>query len=716
MKAVKYFFRASIVFLLIVSFTASAFAFEPPDFSAIAQKGNEDSIPGVIVMTKPKYYVSQISTFSGKYAVYRNASTGEFGVTDYMGNIYFQNAYPITDIGMIEAYDSGLLCVATPRGWQPFNIYGRRLCDEQYACSELHVTQDWATGSYRYMAGELIFQDDPGRTGGLLVDLYGHQMVEEDLGLIYDGKITYQNSGKWGLCHLFGDPILPCTFDSLQFVAKDILLAKLNGVFSLIDPAGKRLLALNMYDEVKSAAPFYERLLVKAHGNWGVLDLQGNQILPCIYSELEGPYDYYYGKTDGLWHYLEEDGVDIPLTDDRVGNNYAAKISQDLYLKGKDMQITLTDRSGNQLIPDWYTDHNISNGFVILATRMNRDATIFTGSVYDENAARLMDFTDVSVFGATKDRIALLKNSTAEFYDAQGGLRQSVDNVDTLWITDWYCVVRRDGKYAMTNSMGELVTEFDFTNAHQVADGLLGLKQYDEWFLYNANGTLALQFPSQQRFYFDEFYGPDNMYSYYDTSGVFGFIKYRAAGTSAFVDVPETAWYAKNVDFCEKTGLMNGVGSGCFAPGKVMTRAMLVQVLYNLSGYACADYGFTDVPGHEWYYAAVNWAAANGIVNGVGGGKFSPNEPVTREQTVTILRRYAQCFGEVPFSEDALAGFSDASRVSNYARDSMCWAVQNGLINGRTSTTLVPDGQTTRAEIAALLQRFVLSYAHKASS
>ncbi len=711
MKPLKSVFRISIAFFLLFSLTVSALAVQPPDFFALAEKGNQDTVPGVIVTTPPKFYVSEIRSFCGKYTSYRDAGTGKFGITDYLGNTYFQATGQIYD--MTEISDSGLVGVATERGWQPFNIYGKRLCDEQYFSYELFVVPDWATGSNRYMAGELRSKDSPAPVGGMIVDVYGHQMVAEDTSVVYDGKMAYKQNGKWGLCKLFGETLLPCTYDYLRLVAKDILLAEKDGVYSLIDPAGKQLLALDMYEDVKSDMPSYERILVKKNGKWGVLDLKGNQILPCIYTELSYPSTDadYYGKIDGVWHCLTESGTDIPYGDNQWDGGIQ-KISQDIYLSNiKNHGRTLTDHLGNPLIPDWYTFDRVENGFVMLATSSDTRPPVYDGSVFNENAEKVLDFSGVSNFGATKDRVVLYKNNTVEFYDAEGVLQQTLENIDSLWIIDWYCVVQRGGKYAMTNSVGKLVTGFDYSDVSYVDESLLQMEKAGKWYLMNGAGTQVLEYPLEAMGSFDRDHGTDDLYSYYKTNGAVGFMKYRGTDDPAFWDVDKNAWYAKNVDFCEKAGLMNGVGCGSFAPTQTMTRAMLVQVLYNLSGEKNAPYGFTDVPSNAWYYDAVNWAAANGIVNGVGDGKFSPNAPVTREQTVTILRRFALNFSEAPFNEEALDGFSDASLVSAFARDSMCWAVQIGLINGRTPTTLAPNGQTTRAEIAALLQRFVLQYA-----
>ncbi len=174
-----------------------------------------------------------------------------------------------------------------------------------------------------------------------------------------------------------------------------------------------------------------------------------------------------------------------------------------------------------------------------------------------------------------------------------------------------------------------------------------------------------------------------------------------------FTDVRQGAWYYPSVFYAYFNGVMNGVSSTRFAPTQPMSRAMLVQVLYNLSGSPSEDAGFADVAEGSWYYDAVCWAAANGIVNGKSPTRFAPNDPVTRQQAVTILQRYAAGFGPAEGSEDALSGFEDESAVSAYARPAMCWAVETGLIAGTTPTTLSPNSPMTRAQIATVLMRFL---------
>ena len=143
-----------------------------------------------------------------------------------------------------------------------------------------------------------------------------------------------------------------------------------------------------------------------------------------------------------------------------------------------------------------------------------------------------------------------------------------------------------------------------------------------------------------------------------------------------------------------------------------MTRAMLVTVLYRLEGQpkTSAKNPFTDVKTDLWYTDAVVWAAENGIVDGIGDGKFDPDGKITREQMATILYRYA-AFKELTLTEGKFAAdYPDERKVSTYALGAMRWANAEKLINGtqRGSTVyLDPQGSATRAQVAAILMRFV---------
>lgn len=180
-----------------------------------------------------------------------------------------------------------------------------------------------------------------------------------------------------------------------------------------------------------------------------------------------------------------------------------------------------------------------------------------------------------------------------------------------------------------------------------------------------------------------------------------------------YQDVQQSDWYYSAVSFAYYNGLMNGVADTLFDPNGTMTRAMLVTVLWRLDGgSADGSSPYTDVPEGTWYTDGVIWATENGIVNGVGNGKFDPNGTVTREQIATILYRYAAYRGVDVSDCASLDLFTDAGAVSDYARAPMQWAVQTKLISGRLDHKqlyLAPQSGGTRAEVATILMRFLIN-------
>ena len=178
----------------------------------------------------------------------------------------------------------------------------------------------------------------------------------------------------------------------------------------------------------------------------------------------------------------------------------------------------------------------------------------------------------------------------------------------------------------------------------------------------------------------------------------------QPSGGTGFRDVQADAWYADAVQYVVSEGLMNGTDAAAFSPDTSMSRAMLVTVLYRLSGEPAVsqDSGFADVAADAYYADAVSWATEQGIVTGTSQTAFSPDESVTREQMAALLYRYA---GEPPAAED-LSAYADADSVSAYASDAMAWCVENGVLNGTDGSRLEPAASATRAEVAAVLQRF----------
>lgn len=178
-----------------------------------------------------------------------------------------------------------------------------------------------------------------------------------------------------------------------------------------------------------------------------------------------------------------------------------------------------------------------------------------------------------------------------------------------------------------------------------------------------------------------------------------------------FTDVSENDWYYDGVAFMTRNGLMSGVGGGRFDPGGTTDRGMIVTLLYKIEGAprVTSSAAFTDVPAGQYYTDAVAWAAANNIVAGYNDNTFRPGDKITREQMATILYNYAGYKGYDVSGRSDLSGYADVGSVSSWALTAMRWAHSEGLISGRTAATLVPngaEGTAKRSEAAVLLMKF----------
>lgn len=170
-------------------------------------------------------------------------------------------------------------------------------------------------------------------------------------------------------------------------------------------------------------------------------------------------------------------------------------------------------------------------------------------------------------------------------------------------------------------------------------------------------------------------------------------------------------WARENIEFCSELGLLSGTGEGIFSPDMTLTRAMTVSIIWRMEGSPAAntDASFSDVPSSAWFASAVYWAAENGIVSGYGDGSFTPDHPVTREQLASIFYRYAAYQGQ-DLSASIPTGYTDWSQISPYAVDSFSWAISNGILRGKTDTTIVPQGLATRAEAATILRNYLTAF------
>lgn len=176
----------------------------------------------------------------------------------------------------------------------------------------------------------------------------------------------------------------------------------------------------------------------------------------------------------------------------------------------------------------------------------------------------------------------------------------------------------------------------------------------------------------------------------------------------SFSDVADSDWFYDSVKYVYEKKLMNGVSVTEFAPNSNLTRAMLVTILYRMENEPlCGDPLFEDVEKNMWYTKSIAWASENNIVKGVGECLFAPNANITREQIAVILYNYANFKNESTDNKATLDKFTDNTSVSIWAEDAIEWAVEEGIITGKTITTLEPQGQATRAEAATMLMRYL---------
>ena len=183
-------------------------------------------------------------------------------------------------------------------------------------------------------------------------------------------------------------------------------------------------------------------------------------------------------------------------------------------------------------------------------------------------------------------------------------------------------------------------------------------------------------------------------------------------GANPFTDVSEKDWFYGDVMFVYENGLMLGTSKTLFSPHGTATRSMMATILWRMEGSPApkGKNSFTDVEAGKWYADAITWTAENGIFAGYGKDKFGPDDPITREQLAAIFYRYADYKGYDLTVKGDLDKFKDADKITDYAKTAMQWAVGSGLVKGKSGNLLDPQGTATRAEIAAMLHRFIEKY------
>ncbi|MDO4816659.1 MAG: S-layer homology domain-containing protein [Bacillota bacterium] len=180
-----------------------------------------------------------------------------------------------------------------------------------------------------------------------------------------------------------------------------------------------------------------------------------------------------------------------------------------------------------------------------------------------------------------------------------------------------------------------------------------------------------------------------------------------------FTDVTTLRWYHEDLDYVMSRGLFYGTSETTFSPYDTMTRGMMVTVLYRLEGspdVSEIENPFTDVNDDTWCLDAVKWAYSTGVSEGFTDGSFGTSIEITRAQAAKMLYGYA-CFKELDTSAYAeFDGFADVDRLGQWAYDSMHWALGSGIINGTSASTITPNGNATRCQLAAIFARYMRYY------
>ena len=197
------------------------------------------------------------------------------------------------------------------------------------------------------------------------------------------------------------------------------------------------------------------------------------------------------------------------------------------------------------------------------------------------------------------------------------------------------------------------------------------------------------------------------------TRGMLVTVLYRAAGspqaavTCNFTDLEEGAYYYDAVVWANAHGVVNGISAERFGPNQPVSRQQIAAILHRLAGEpSLRGSSFSDVPSSAYYGEAVAWAVRRGIVEGYPDGTFRPDLPVSRQQLVSILWRYAKLERADRGSRASLRGFPDAGDVADYAGEAMSWALAEGILQGTKEGRLQPQGRAARGQTAVLLERF----------
>ena len=694
-----------------------------PDFDALIRKGETvDPVNAVFVSCEARLPAFYYAWNVGNYLLCLQ-SDQSLAVYDKYGTLIWKLPKEITDANLIEG---GFLTARIGSNKLVYSPTGKALCTDY----SIGFGQPVQTGK----SGEIVLFERYARdlstkkNCALIVRSSGKTLAAEDFGRICEGMTTRCIGGKWDAIDLDGTQLLSGDYDYLEFANDGVLICRQGDKYGMITLDKTEVVPFE-YDELRVLRnDGYRRAAARKDGKWGVIDLEGNVRVPLEYDTAPENVDYssigpehfeWYAirPNEGYYYVIAEDDA-VLLRGSRRIETSCIVVNADRFFEKTGTMYACVNADGEPLpqMTDILTIEPFNGGYYLT---FDVGENYAVGRIYDTQlqckreipqvASFISASTEYVRFGATDKVLAVqqFKPTAVGLYTNNGELIRTEEKTQLTGVLNNKTIVlqHKEGKKSSFGD-GLSMTPFQYDGVKEVCNGALVCAGISgKWYIMSNSGKQLVTEPTDLLDKLDkkdcgtlEFRSEDLARS--------GFVTVCPVGTS-FLDNEASNWFHESVEFCANAGLMNGVGNGMFSPRKVMTRAMLVQVLYNLSGERCADHGFADVKANAWYRDAVNWAAAKGIVTGKTETRFGPNDPVTREQMVTILRRYALHFTQADGAEDALAGFDDAESVSAYALDAMRWAASAGLIQGVSAGEIRPGGQTTRAQIATILTRFV---------
>ena len=386
-------------------------------------------------------------------------------------------------------------------------------------------------------------------------------------------------------------------------------------------------------------------------------------------------------------------------------------------VKGQEAEISATEKEISQIVHDAESSGSVELDISELSVSVASIPQNLITALHDSEAVSTLSIK--TSHGSMVIDTAVLNTIANALENENDSINLGIETID---VND----IPSTQRYPIANVMNSAVfVTLSASVTHRDTNGnLLDTEQ-----LHELGGNVTISVPYEQpanmegRQIIACYFGENGAITYFPARYENGIVTFEtshfsqfgvfASQAAAFTDINLDAWYMTEVEFAMANKFMSGYGDGRFAPDAPLSRAMLAQILYNMAGKPrVANCVFVDVPSGAWYYDAVTWAAANGIVGGYGNGLFGPNDPITREQLATMLYRYEQSQGGV-FVNDwgFLLDYPDRDKVSGYAYEALCWCTMNGIIAGMTDGTLNPQGAATRAQAAVMLMRFVQNVA-----